>query len=84
MGNIILVENSAASTKMELYEEDVNKAGEKETGPCRHSRLLDVVPVTPSNPHMLVFLPAFSIPSAVCGVSTLQDYGERLEPQTVH
>lgn len=65
MGNIILVENSAASTKMELYEEDVNKAGEKELGPSRSSRLLHVAPVTLRIPHMLVFLAAFSIPAAV-------------------
>lgn len=64
MGNIILVENSAASTKMELYE-DVNKAGEKELGPSRSSRLLHVAPVTPRIPHMLVFLAAFSIPAMV-------------------
>lgn len=62
-----LLENSAASTETELYKEDVNKVGEtEEPGLCRSSKLLDIVPVSQSNLHMLTFLQAFSTPPTVC------------------
>lgn len=77
-GKITLLENSSASTQMELYRVDVNKVAEtEELGPCRSSRLLDIVPVSRSNLNMLMFLWAFSTPLRVCGVSTLHDYCER-------